>query len=199
MSPWTSSLSYFRFTFHEYGVKRETREPVCSSLRDASRDSGAGEEPAKGGTTMRRGGSVFALAEPLGFVAAGAVAGVVGHAGGDGLGIGGGAVLEDEPLAFGDDGEGEAFFILFHGEAGGFVAVAGAGGELLLVQGDGFHVLVEEGDVELAFFDGDLAVHGFVFAEFEDAAAVGAEFDAFMGEGQGGDEAEEGDESGFSF
>jgi hypothetical protein len=162
MSPWTSSLSYFRFTFHEYGVKRETREPVCSSLRDASRDSGAGEEPAKGGTTIRRGGSVFALAEPLGLVAAGAVAGVVGHAGGDGLGIGGGAVLEDEPLAFGDDGEGEGFFILFDGEAGG-----------------------------------DLAVHGFVFAEFDDAAAVGAEFDAFMGEGNGGDEAEEGDEAGF--
>src|SRR5690606_10375510 len=116
-----------------------------------------------------------------------------------GFGIGGGAVLEDEPLAFGDDGEGEAFLILFHGEAGGFVAVTGAGGELLLTHWDGVHVFVEEGDGELALFDGDLAVHGFVFAEFEDAAAVGADLNAAVSKKKagGGGEDEGGDEAGF--
>ena len=57
--------------------------------------------------------------------------------------------------------------------------------------GDRLHVLVEQGDVEFVTFDEDFAVHGFVFAELDDASAVWAAFDAFMSEGQGGDEGEE--------
>jgi hypothetical protein len=40
-------------------------------------------------------------------------------------------------------------------------------------------------------------VHGFIVAEFNDATAVGAAFDAFVGESEGRNEGDEEDEFGF--
>lgn len=104
--------------------------------------------------------------------------------------------MKDEPVSRFDDGNDEASGILFHDEFDGLVAFTGGRGECLFSHGDGFHVLVEQGDVELVAFDDDFAVHGLVFAEFKDAAFVGAQFDAFMPKGEGCDEREE-DEFGF--
>ena len=141
----------------------------------------------------------FAFAEPFGFGAGFAGGGVVFEAGGDGLGLGKVFVLEDEPFAGFDDGDEEAFGAFCDFEFGGVVAVAGDGGEGLLGHGDGFHVFVEQGDLEFVASDGDFAMHGFVFAELEDAAFVGAEFDAAVGEEEagGGGEQQGGDEVGF--
>jgi hypothetical protein len=96
-----------------------------------------------------------------------------------------------------EEGEGEAGggggdFELF-----GVLTIGVGGGEGLLVDGEGFHVLIEQGDVKAVAFDGDLAMQCFIGSEFEDAAAIGAEFDAFVGSGDGGEEDEEGDEGVF--
>jgi len=77
------------------------------------------------------------------------------------------------------------------------VSITGDGGQGLIGYSDGLHVLVEQRNVELALLDGDFAVQGFVLAELQDAAAVGAEFDTAMAKGKGNAEGEdEGDEFG---
>ena len=49
---------------------------------------------------------------------------------------------------------------------------SGGDGDGLGLDLHGLHVLVENGNLELAVLGGDFAVHGFVGAEFEDAAFV---------------------------
>lgn len=129
-----------------------------------------------------------ALTEPFGVVAAAAVFGVVFEAGGDEFGCWVWAELEDEPLAGGHEWEGEASGGLGDGEFDGFLPSAAGGGEGLACGGERFHIVIEQGDVELISFDGDFAMEGFIIAELEDAAAVGSEFKALMGEAEAGEE-----------
>ena len=107
--------------------------------------------------------------------------------------------MEDEPIARFDDGDDESFGIFFDGKLGGLVTVTGEGDEFLTGDSDGLHVLIEQGDVELVALDGDFAMHGFVFAELEDASFVRPELDTAVSkqEAGGGGENEAGDEFGF--
>ena len=65
--------------------------------------------------------------------------------------------------------------------------IGDGGGELLGEKVDGFHRFVEKSDVEFSVFYDDFAENGFVFREFEDATAMGADFDFAMSEGDDGE------------
>jgi hypothetical protein len=64
-------------------------------------------------------------------------------------------------------------------------------GEGLSVDFDGFHIFIEQGDMKLSILLSHLSVHGFVGAEFEDAAFVGTEFDFSVTEGEACGEGED--------
>ena len=107
---------------------------------------------------------------------------------GDGFGIGGFLVLDDDPFACFGSGGAECGFGFGDFHFHGLLAGCGGSGERLGGDGDRFHVFVQQGDVQFAVFLGDFAVHGFVGAEFEDAAFVRSEFDSFVSEREtGGD------------
>ena len=132
-----------------------------------------------------------ALAEPFGGTASITVARVIFHAGGDGFAVSFGFELEDEPLAFLHERQAESLGVLGDFQFHRLFARATGGSEGLGLHGHGFHILVQEGNVEFTILDGDFAAHGFVFAELEDATAVGTDFNAAMAKGDAGGECEE--------
>ena len=127
-----------------------------------------------------------AFADPFGGIAGLARGGVVFHASGDGFGFGILFELHDQPLTSFDGGQDEAGVGFLDCQFLGFLPGAAGSCQRLVRQRDWFHVFIEHGDVKLSVFDGDFAMHRFIFAEFQDTTALGAEFDAAVAEGEAG-------------
>ena len=126
-------------------------------------------------------------AEPLGFFTFTAEMGFVVEPSGDGFGIGVGAELKDHPSIFFDERNDKFRADFFDEEFFWMEFIGDGGGELLGEKVDGFHRFVEKSDVEFSVFYDDFAENGFVFREFEDATAMGADFDFAMSEGDDGE------------
>ena len=114
---------------------------------------------------------------------------------GDGFGIGVGAELKDHPSIFFDERNDKFSADFFDEEFFWMEFIGESGGELLGEKVDGLHRFVEESDVEFSVFDGDFAMHRFIFAEFQDTTALRTEFDAAVTEGEAGGEHEREGES----
>lgn len=126
-------------------------------------------------------------AEPLWFFTFTAEMGFVVETSGDRFGIGVGAELKDHPSIFFDERNDKFSADFFDEEFFWMEFIGESGGELLGEKVDGLHRFVEKSDVEFSVFDGDFALNGFVFREFEDATAMGADFDFAMSEGDHGE------------
>lgn len=130
-------------------------------------------------------------AKPLGLLAAGTGAGVIGEADGDRLRLCCGAVLHDDPGPAAHQWKGEAVAGFHDGELGGGNDAASAvRGECLRGHGQSLLLAVEQGEVELVAFDANLALEGGFFVNDEEASSVRAEIHAFMGECLEGDQTE---------
>jgi len=125
--------------------------------------------------------------EPLWFFTFSAEVGFVVEPSGDRFGIGVGAELKNHPKIFFDERNDKFSTDFFDEEFFWLKFIGDGGGELLVEKGDGLHRFVEESDVKFPVFYGDFAVNGFVFREFEDATAMGADFHFAMGEGDHGE------------
>ena len=113
--------------------------------------------------------------------------GFVVETSGDRFGIGVGAELKDHPSIFFDERNDKFSADFFDEEFFWMEFIGDGGGELLGEKVDGLHRFAEESDVEFSVFYDDFAENGFVFREFEDATAMGADFDFAMGEGDDGE------------
>ncbi|TAE78448.1 MAG: hypothetical protein EAZ84_01280 [Verrucomicrobia bacterium] len=105
---------------------------------------------------------------------------------GEKLARGIGLELENQPLVLSRNRHCKSLGVLGNFQLRRLLPSARGSDQTLRLDPHRLHVLVEQRYAELSVFFGDLAVHGFIVAEFDDAALIRPEFNPFMPERKAG-------------